>query len=106
MDIVEWLRKEATETAEAHKVALYGPGGGKPDAKPEDYRELEAAEAIVRLRNQNTMLRNVIVVIREWAMHGFVLPSTQELVHGSLAELCRKTEGPCFCGCHVSEIMD
>jgi hypothetical protein len=50
MDIVAWLRKEAEEIAESHRQSLYGPGGGKPDAKREDYREWEAAEEIVRLR--------------------------------------------------------
>lgn len=50
MDIVDRLRKQAEEGARARKDAEFGPGGGNPDAKPEDHLEWEAANEISGLR--------------------------------------------------------
>ena len=50
MDIVDRLRKQAEERAQARKDAEFGPGGGNPEARPEDHLEWEAANEISGLR--------------------------------------------------------
>lgn len=51
-DLVARLRREAKNLAASRQVAEFGPGGGNPNARPEDHVEWQAADEIERLAKE------------------------------------------------------
>ena len=56
-NLIADLRAAAISGAEARRVAEYGPGGGNPNAKPEDHIEWAAADEIESLRAEVERLK-------------------------------------------------
>jgi hypothetical protein len=59
-NLVADLRAAAISKAEDRRVAEYGPGGGNPNAVPEDHIEWKAADEIESLRAEVERLRAII----------------------------------------------
>jgi len=56
------------------------------------------------LRVQVERQKKAIEMVRAWTQDGLIIDSHKTMAKESLIELCRKTEGPCFCGCHITRI--
>jgi hypothetical protein len=61
---------------------------------------------ISRLESQNDRMRLIFASIREWMQAEREREEPKDGWYDRFVVFCRETKGPCFCGCHISQIND